>query len=70
MVENNEEGTENEPKVRVSKVQRNIVLQEMMDELNRRGEEMHKDLYASRDYSDGVRFEVRRLQAWLNEKME
>lgn len=61
---------QSEPRVRVSKAQVSIVLQEVMEELNRREEEMHKDIYASRDYSDGVRFENRRMQQWLNEKME
>ena len=63
------EGRE-EPKVRVSKAQKTLIFQEVMEELNRREVEMHKDTYASRDYCDGVRFEVGRLQEWLKEMME
>lgn len=70
MVQSNEGEEAKESKVRVSVAQRNLVLQEVMDELDRREKEMHRDLYASRDYSDGVRFENGRLQTWLNQKME
>ena len=38
-----------EPKIRVNKAQRNLVLQEVMDECDRREVEMHTDRYASRD---------------------
>ena len=58
------------PKVKISSEQRNLILQEVIDECDRREVEMHKDLYASRDYSDGVRFENGRLQVWLNQQME
>ena len=68
MAQDNQETKE--PKVRVSAAQRTIVLQEILDECDRREEEMRKDLYASRDYSDGVRFENRRFQTWLKNKME
>ena len=67
MVQNNEEISE--PKIRVTKAQRNLVLQEVMDECDRREVEMHTDKYASRDYSDGVRFENGRLQQWLSNQM-
>ena len=60
----------NESKVKVSKAQRGVVLQEVIDEYTRRMDEMRKDIYASRDYSDGVRFEVRRMQEWLSKQME
>lgn len=67
--ENTTPGEQSEPKVRVTKAQRNLVMQELMDECNRREIEMHTDRYASRDYSDGVRFEVGRLQQWLSNQM-
>jgi len=46
------------------------ILGEVMDELNRREEELATDIYGSRDYSDGVRFEVGRMQLWLSDQME
>jgi len=55
---------------RVSKAQKNLVLQEVLTECDRRIEEMHKDLYASRDYSDGVRFENERMKQWVLNMME
>lgn len=57
------------PKIRVTKEQRLLVLREVLDECDRREKEMYKDKYASRDYSDGVRFENGRLQVWLQTTM-
>ena len=39
-------------------------------ELSRREEELHEDIYRNRDYCDGIRFEVRRLQEWLASQKE
>ncbi len=51
------------------KALRNQVFLEVKVELNRREIEMGTDVYANRPYSDGVRFEVGRMQQWLNEQM-
>ena len=56
----------NEHEITVSNEQRVVILQEVVTEMRRREYEMQKDTYGSRDYCDGVRSEVRRVQEWLN----
>ena len=45
---------------------RTETLQEVIDEMRRWEEEMKKDIYGSRDYCDGVRAEIGRIQDWLS----
>ena len=51
--------------VKITDEQRVMVLQEVVEEMRRREYEMQKDTYGSRDYCDGVRSEVTRVQEWL-----
>ncbi len=54
---------------KVNKAQRIEVLKTVTDELDRRAVELRKDIYGSREYCDGVREEVRRMQEWLMTQM-
>lgn len=65
MTQSNEEAGEQDKGKTILSVKERAVYQKALDECNRRVEEMHKDIYASRDYSDGVRFENERMKQWL-----
>lgn len=54
----------------ITKDQRNEVLQIVLDEVNRRQMEMHSDIYGNRQFSDGVREEVARMEKWLINEMK